>query len=486
MVTLHRARRAAFFAAALASVLAARSFAAVGIFDGSLDLGRPGDDPKGLGSATYDSGTGVYTVVGGGSDWWDGGEFGHFAYVPVSGDFRLQATVTPINDGASDWWAKYGIAVRSNIDTGAGNEKAVNYIAAVTGPRDAWNHKALLQYRPTATSNMTNIERDWWKEVTPGNWESIQPQKVALERRSFAGKNLISAFADFGQGGGWTHIATVNAPELPDNAYVGLALTSHTNDPASTNGLTETATYSDVALNLDPFPAPAVVPAGTRVTGDLNALSDPGMKIRVIKDGRSDHNGWGWAQMNELLNTGAIGGTPGVQAGDRIASLVNLYDTGDRGAFKNDNGKPDETFPGIDPFISDPTEPANGTDDDHFATEISGYIALTAGEHIIGINSDDGVILWIGGVEVGRTGEWKGTSNEDIYFTVAEAGVYSFRARGLEGGGGASLELHDYDGVSRVLLGEGSLKLGQTVPEPGTLSLLLVASGFALVRRRRA
>jgi len=134
--------------------------------------------------------------------------------------------------------------------------------------------------------------------------------------------------------------------------------------------------------------------------------------------------------------------------------FVNMRDTGN-GAFSVDNGYPDETFPGIDPDETPAADPAAGDDDDNFGTQVTGYIQLTAGLHIIGANSDDGTIIEIGGVEVGRTAESKGASNVDFVYEVEADGCYELRALNMEGGGGASLELHEIlmDGT-RILLND--------------------------------
>jgi hypothetical protein len=146
----------------------------------------------------------------------------------------------------------------------------------------------------------------------------------------------------------------------------------------------------------------------------------------------------------------ALPGSEGI----RISELINVRDTGN-GAFSEANGYPDESYPGIDAYEMPAQDPADGDDDNDFATEILGTIQLTAGLHYIGASSDDGTIIIIGGVEIGRTGEWKGTSNEDFLYMVEADGYYALRARTLEGGGGASIELHEIfmDGT-RILLND--------------------------------
>jgi hypothetical protein len=167
--------------------------------------------------------------------------------------------------------------------------------------------------------------------------------------------------------------------------------------------------------------------------------------------------------------------------GIRIDPVVNLRDTGN-GAFGDDR-----SFPGIDPFEFPAGDPAAGDDDNNFGTQILANVYLTEGLHILGADSDDGTILEIGGVEVGRTNEWQGTRIWDFIFDVEAEGWYSLRALTMEGGGGASIELHEVlaDGT-RVLLGDVDAGASAVViPEPATIALLGLGC-MALIRRKRS
>jgi hypothetical protein len=224
--------------------------------------------------------------------------------------------------------------------------------------------------------------------------------------------------------------------------------------------------------------------------------SENGFVIRTVKARFTDD--WGYDEMNKLLDFGCTGplcmgpgmSVPGVEQGSRISEFVNLYDSGSRGIFNADNGHADESYPGVDPFESPPGEPAAADDDDHFATEILAIIHLDAGLHLIGAHSEDGTVIEVGGIEIGRTGQLRKPANADFIFAVEQEGYYTFRARSFAAESGASLELHelvrDSDGVwHRVLLGDvvtgGSAAF---VPEPMTVALLALGALSPLRRRK--
>ena len=402
----------------------------VGIFEYTSDIGGP----AGIGRTTYegyvwkdDMLTEQYRIMGGGADIWGNSDQFHFAWNRVSGDVRLSASFDWIVGGTGNW-AKFGVMLRES-DTGA----SAHYFMCDRKNEDY----AAIQYRPSTGSGSS-------EDIT-SLWNANNAKAYGIQKITFAGLTWIEGLLD--KGNGWESIG-LEPVDLADELLVGVAV-----DAANNNSLVQARVWNiNYELNPERVGDLVTVPA----SADLGAPSSDvsGFSIRSLKPLVSD--GWGYDAMNSILDTGTWNGLPAMPGseGTRIDEFVNLKDTGN-GEFSEANGYPDASYPGIDALEVPAQDPADGDDDDNFATEILGCIQLTAGVHIIGADSDDGTILEIGGVEIIRTDEWKGASIEDFYYEVEADGYYSLRARTMEGGGGASIELHEVflDGT-RILLND--------------------------------
>ena len=414
------------------AVLSFTTTTPVGIFEYTQDIGGP----AGIGRTTYegyvwknDKLSEQYLMMGGGADIWGTSDQFHYAYNMVSGDVRVSASfewIVKTND-----WAKYGVMLRDPANGGS----SVQYAMADRGLADYVG----MQHREATGAGSGETGALWQSGV-----KSLGIQKVTIE-----GLTWIEGLADFGDG--WQSVGIKLAKNLPAEVMAGVIITSHDNTHLAQSRVTDVRYQLNPSLVADDLGV-VTVPASADLGAPTSDVS--GFKIRSIKPLVTD--GWGYAAMNTLLDTGMYMGLPAQPGseGSRIDQFVNVRDTGN-GAFSEANGYPDKSYPGIDPLEDPAQDPAAGDDDNNFATEILGCIQLTAGLHYIGASSDDGTIIEIGGVEIGRTGEWKGTSNEDFLFQVEADGYYNLRARTLEGGGGASIELHEIfmDGT-RILLND--------------------------------
>ncbi len=416
-----------FLLALLISLLTGVSSSAdpVGIFEDAVNIG---DDP-GIGTTVYDAGADEYLITASGHDVWDSADDFHYAYNTVSGDIRISASFEWSARGGNDW-AKYGVMLRETLDAGS-----IHRFMADRGLVDY----AGVQGRNDTDGGSSEMGTAW----TSG------AQALAIQRVTVEGLTILEGLADFGSGWESRFIQLVLDGDLEGEILAGVAVTSHDNSymiqARAWNVLYEENPSLVGELSLPTVPASADL--------GVSPSDTPGFSIRTLKPLVTD--GWGEAGMNELLDTGMYLGLPAQPGseGTRIEEFVNLHDTGGRGNFDEGNGYPDQSYPGADPFESPTADPAAGDDDNNIAVEVLGYIQLSAGIHILGSWHDDGVWIEIGGVAVGSDGGWGGP--HDFIFSVEADGIYDFRARNLEGGGGASFELHEIfmDGT-RILLND--------------------------------
>jgi hypothetical protein len=439
-------------------------------FDASQDVGL--FEPTQIGSTTV-TGPGEYTMVGVGGDLWDDYDQFHYAYKSLSGSVRFSADFTWLDKGQfSNDWGKMGAMLRYSTDP-----RSQHYSMVMREAADG----VFVQYR----------EGYSWGSGSVDIWGvNNQPIKLGVQRVVISPAfSIVETLYDTGTGWQVAGGARVIAG-MPTDVLYGAAVTSHDNWRWDTNR----AKLANVNYEKDVMPItqfPKVPESGSipQCPGQI-----PGFQIRGIRVGMG--MGWpgeagaGYNAMNQLLDTGQYPvGIDGEDEETRISQFVNLTDSEGRGEFYADNGYPDESVPGIDAFESPAGQPADGDDDNNYAVEVLACIHLTQGWHVVGANSDDGTIVMIGGVEVGRAPEWKGSSNVDFLFYVEAEGNYPLRARMLEGGGGSSLELHEIlaDGT-RILLGD-TARGGSPVyaiPEPATVALLGLG-GMALlgIRKKR-
>lgn len=427
----------------------------IGVFNNSDDVGAVG----GIGGTRYVA-TNEYLVLGGGSDIWGTADQFHFAYNKVSGNVRFE--MTPMWDVANNYWAKIETMLRVDLSTGsiayatATRRENQDTTGAAPVPVGPW---VGLQARSVANAGM-------WGGA---EWSGSTPSKIAIQRVVSNGYQLVQALVDYGAG--WQNLDTRVVPTLPDQLLLGAAVTSHD------NAWLAQARISNVAYTQNPglVGIPTAGDPLPEACGDI-----PGFRIETIKAGDWSDLGAGYPAAEELVTTHAIAGDPGKEYGMRIDPVVNLRDTGE-GNFGNNR-----SFPGIDAFEFPAADPADGDDDDQYATLVTACVQLTQGLHIIGANSDDGTQIWIGGVKIGEAETWKGTSDRDFAFIAPVTGIYSFRALWLEGGGGSSLEISEVlANGTRVLLGDVANGASAVyVPEPATIALLGFG-GLAMLRVRR-
>jgi hypothetical protein len=439
--------------------------APVGIFDFQEDVKRAANDPLAIGITSYMY-QDRYLITAGGWDIWGDADAFHYAYNEVSGDIRIEARLNWQDAGWNDW-AKMGVMLRESLDAGS-----IHYSTDHRkGGGNPWEKEnttgdpsIFAQWRDNTGGGSGG--QDFWDWLPDNTSDPL----LGVQRVNFGPMDIIQHIAD--RGSGWELLRTTLRPALNNDLLAGVCVTSHDNAWAVQAwawdvAYTENPDLIDYEIVTVPEDA-AVEQCDTDI---------PGFHIRSEKvDFENPPPSWDYVGMNWLLDT--VGG--GVEEGSRIDLVVNVRDSGD--GWVGDN----RSFPGIDTYQYPAADPADGDDDDYFATEIIGCIELQAGPFIMGIASDDGAQVEIGGVFVGQTTEWKGASMEYILFNVAAAGKYSLRVRTLEGGGGSSIELWEVlaDGT-HVLMNDVAAGASPVyVPEPATIALLGFG-GLAMLRVRK-
>lgn len=94
-----------------------------------------------------------------------------------------------------------------------------------------------------------------------------------------------------------------------------------------------------------------------------------------------------------------------------------------------------------------PGIPGTTDSNDNIALEALAYLDLSPGEYTMGVNSDDGFRVTVGpdardqfsAIEVGAWDATRGAADSVFKFTIAQAGVYSFRLVYFEVGSGANV-----------------------------------------------
>jgi len=300
---------------------------------GSQDIGDPTiPDPALAGSSVYTAAYAIdaqivkmYEILGGGSDWWDNnGECAHVSYrLDLTGNFRIVANVAVEDYGADgiNNWVKAGVFARKDLDveTGAGEKKSANAIAAAT-----WAQGGTFQWRPDDTSAMGN------------NTGGYRPFMVALEREGDDFRGYVYDGYNWVQRDGNQTIAMGATPA------VGLAVTAHDNAKLEKGYFWNVQTTTDLT---DPFPTMVYLPT---LQGALPRL--PGTPINDPEGVAGSPGNWGVLEVwdNGDIKHGAgdlytvidsLESSTGVRISYNLAGGINYNDhEGDNRHFPNDRG----------------------------------------------------------------------------------------------------------------------------------------------------
>ncbi|HET9570276.1 MAG TPA: hypothetical protein VFP20_02555 [Bacteroidales bacterium] len=157
---------------------------------------------------------GQFTLNGSGADIWGASDECQFMYQPMDGDGSISAQVWSV--APTNAWAKSGVMIRESLNANAPN--AFMLISATSG--------AAFQQRLTAGASTTSVK-----------FAGGAPFWVKLTRKG----NLFTAYQS-SDGYIWTLAGSVTI-NMSTNAYVGLAVSSHT------TGVLCQSTFNNVVVN---------------------------------------------------------------------------------------------------------------------------------------------------------------------------------------------------------------------------------------------
>ncbi len=188
---------------------------------------------------------GVITVTGSGADIWGAADEFQYAFQPISGDFMVVTRIAEPFAGANEW-RKAGLMIRQTTLNDSPNALLLysgRHGVQFGGRRDYGN-----------TTEFTTMQRD---QVTP-YWLALRKDGDWVSAfRSVDGVNWIQ------QG------STQYLPNLGDDVYVGLAVTSHA------DGTLNTATFDNFNI-LRPTDVPMTPALSTTLVGDGTVKLDWG------------------------------------------------------------------------------------------------------------------------------------------------------------------------------------------------------------------
>ncbi len=160
---------------------------------------------RGRAAGLLDKGNNAFLMSAAGTDIWGTGDQFRFAYKQLSGNGSITMRVDSI--GNTNVWAKAGPMIRESLETGAKNA----YFAVTPGSGVSFQWRSAAS-GASANSQTTGVVAPYWVRITrTGNNFKAE--------RSADGKT-------------WTQQGTDAAILMTNNAYIGIAVTSH--DPAQT------------------------------------------------------------------------------------------------------------------------------------------------------------------------------------------------------------------------------------------------------------
>jgi len=189
-----------------------------------------------------------YLIGGSGQDIASTADGFRFFYQPISGDVEIIARVTSQEN--THGWAKAGIMIRESIDVADGTSRFVDVVLTPENSVRFQARKETAVRFDHFNTKVNNIVKNRW---------------LRLLRRGTA----FDAFESGGKKGLWQFLGTVDAPNIPTNTYVGLAVSAHNRGLNDTDDIIGNATFENIKVYNGRGPARTV----ETITGSATPIS---------------------------------------------------------------------------------------------------------------------------------------------------------------------------------------------------------------------
>jgi hypothetical protein len=244
---------------------------------GSMNLETNGADSlrlffSGLAPAFLETADGSILMNGIGNDIWDTADQFRYAYKQLTGNGSMVARVESL-DGTPSTWAKAGVMVRQS--TSVGSTHSFMCMTGGDGNGASWQGRL--------TANAASENTDATSPVAPPYW-------VRIDR---AGDSLTGFVSPDGQT--WTQIGAARTISMTEPVLIGLALTSHNTNMATSAEFSNISTTGNVTGDWQIAEIGVAQPEGNIPEPLYVALEDTSGNVAVVthpEAGATALTGW--------------------------------------------------------------------------------------------------------------------------------------------------------------------------------------------------
>jgi hypothetical protein len=226
----------------------------------------------------------AFTVKGAGAQIYGAADAFHFVYQPLSGDGTIVARLVSLQGGSG--FVAAGVMIRETLNAASTNAKTADWAA----------YNAIYFDARTSTGAGT---------AEPGNVSATLPYWVKVSRSG----STFSSYAST-DGVSWVQVGTSQTISMPQNVYMGLAVTS------GSAAALATAVFDNVSVNSVAVPAPVIssVSASSGLLGSQVTISGSGFGASqgnsavLLNDSAVTINSWSATSISVTISAGATSG----------------------------------------------------------------------------------------------------------------------------------------------------------------------------------